>query len=200
MTMSEPHASLEEPLRLVHHHPGRLRVRAQAFVGAPDAHPAVQAAQATALATPGVLRFSHSQETGSLVIDYRPGELDVDALIMRMATAAGLRGIAHDNTDRIHRKDLVTGLIDTVKGINQFVHEVSDGRADLRELLPAALAATSLLSFLRNTDGSRLPRWDNALFWCQSLFLEWHRQEIDTQKRESVLPKGAERSSNEKPR
>jgi hypothetical protein len=176
--MSDPRLTFSEPLRLVHHHPGQLRLRARALIGAPADHPAVQAVLKTAAATSGFVGWSHSGKTGSIVLRYQPGRWDVDALLARVAAAAGFAGVSSDKTDRVHREEVVSILLDTVKGMNEIAHEACGGRADLRELIPGALAVVSLLSFLRNADGTRLPRWDNALWWCQSLFADWHRQEI----------------------
>lgn len=176
--MEKPHPRFDEPLRLVHHHPGRLRLRVNAFIGKMDDHPAVRAARRVAERDKGVRGFSYNASTGSIVIEYRPGGLDVDALLLRIAAAAGLRGVIDDKLDRVHRDELVRILLDAVQGMNSLAHEVSGGRVDLREALPAALALLSVWSLVVNEDGARLPRWDNALFWCQTLFVEWHRKEI----------------------
>jgi len=178
MHMQEAPDTLAEPLRLIHHHPGRVRVAAAAFAGVKEDHPVVQAAHTAAVATAGFRSFSHSAKTGSIVIEYQPGLLDVDELLLRIAVTVGLAGIAEDRQDKVHRDELVNILLDAMKGINAITHEVMNGRADLRELVPATLGVVSLLSFLMNRDGKRLPRWDSALWWCQSLFVQWHSKEI----------------------
>jgi hypothetical protein len=189
--MEAARTSFDEPLRLVHHHPGRLRVRALAFVGMLETHPALRAAHRAAMTTPGCRRFSHCSATGSIVIEYQPGALDADELLVRIAQQAGLRGVIDDKLDKTHRLELVNVVIDAMKGANKLTHEVSGGRVDLRELLPAGLAIVSLLSFVANKDGKRMPRWDSALWWCQSLFMEWHRREIDSRHGKAESPREA---------
>jgi Heavy metal associated domain 2 len=167
-----------EPLRLVHHHPGYLRARARAFVDATEESPAVMAARSVAQSTAGFRSWSHRAVTGSIVIRYRPGAVEPDALLERIASEVGLDGLEHDLTDKVHRAELVDALLDGVEALNRLAAEATGGRADLRELLPAGLGAVSIISFALNAGDGRLPRWDNALWWCYRLFEGWHAGEI----------------------
>ena len=171
----------DEPLKLVHHHPGHIRARASLFVNTPDDHPAVKAACSAALSQPGVRAFSRNPKTGSIVIQYEPGSLDADDLLERVALKAGLHGVSHAGPDHSHREELVNYVIDSVKEINALVFEATGGRADLRELLPAALGVTSAISLVRSVVECQnlLPHWDTALWWGQSIFVQWHRKEIE---------------------
>src|SRR5260221_9538254 len=86
-----------EPLTLVHHHPGRLRVRADAFregaAGPPGAPPPtagpggadeppgeglrpVDRVRAALDAEPGIAAFLHNPRTGSILVEYEPGLAD----------------------------------------------------------------------------------------------------------------------------
>ena len=58
----------DEPLRLVHHHPGYVRIQADAFTALEDDDPVVTAAQAAAESIPGFLTWSRNPKTGSAVI------------------------------------------------------------------------------------------------------------------------------------
>jgi hypothetical protein len=170
---------LGEPLRLVHYHPGRLRARARIFLdGGPDT-PAVAAARQAAVGTPGCVDFSHTPKTGSIVISYQPGILDPDDLLERLAAKVGLSGVVHDTADRVHRQELLDIFLDAIKSLNDFASEATAARADLRELIPTALAITSAVSFALNPDHRRLPRWDSALWWGYRVFLQWHRKDIE---------------------
>jgi hypothetical protein len=168
-----------EPLRLIHHHPGYLRARASVFVGATEQSPAVVAARSVAESTAGFRGWSHRAPTGSIVIRYRPGAVDPDALLERIAEAVGLDGLEHDGGDRLQRADLVDRVLDGIQGLNRLAGEATGGRADLRELVPATLGVVALVSFALNAGrGGRLPRWDNALWFCYRVFGQWHGNEI----------------------
>jgi hypothetical protein len=171
---------LDEPLRLVHHSPGRVRARAHVFENAEDSHPAVQAAERTARAMPGFRAWSRSRRTGSVVVEYAPGSFDPDELLHRMARAAGLRGVTEDRHDHLHREELVRGLLDSVRQANALTREATGGRADLRELVPLALGAASAATLAQDlwTGEFRRPTWENLLWWSQSIFIDWHRREI----------------------
>jgi len=54
---------------------------------------------------------------------------------------------------------------------------VTGGRADLRGIVPAALAGLAIYSFIE--EKNRMPRWDNLLYWGFNIFTLLHRREID---------------------
>ena len=167
-----------EPLRLVHHHPGRVRARADVFVDAKDDHPAVVQARAVALAAP-IRNFAHSPTTGSILIEYAPGALDPDALLERIADAIGCAGVAHHGSDRNHRAELVDSVLNTVRTLNRMTYAATKRRADLREVVPGVLAITSLISFLSGGGGGgRMPRWEVAIWFAQTFYVQWHAEEI----------------------
>jgi hypothetical protein len=172
--------ALDESLCLVHHHPGYLRIRAAAFMGAADASPAVAAATTTASATPGLRAWSHRPQTGSIVIEYEPGALEADDLLSRIATAAGFRGLEVSTHKPLTRQQLVSSFLEGVQTVNDLVTQLTGNRADLRELVPVALAVTSVASFIRGDARGRLPQWANALYHSYRIFMQWHRREIGT--------------------
>ncbi len=166
-------------LRLLHHHPGYLRVQATAFVGPSDEGKAVTAARTAVEHLPGFRRFSHKPRTGSVVIEYEPGAVDADDLLKHIAKSAGLRGLEKVRQRSINREELVNAFLDTVTDINRLIGQATAHRADLRELVPAALAATSVVSFVvGNEKRGRLPRWDSALYRGYRIFMQWHRREV----------------------
>ncbi len=79
----------------------------------------------------------------------------------------------------------MSGFLDTVQKINRLVGEMTDERADLRELVPVALAATSVVSFVVNADRGRLPQWSTALYHSYRVFMHWHRREVRARQRAS---------------
>jgi hypothetical protein len=175
---------VDESLRLVHHHPGYLRIRAGAFVQPEDDNPIVAAAQTAAEAAPGFRSWRLNPKTGSVVVEYEPGTLDADDLLKHIAKSAGFRGVAHaaDGSKR-SRQELVSGFLDTVQDVNRVVRQATGERADLRELVPVALAAVSVLSFILNENRGRLPQWSSALYRSYRIFMQWHRPEVRNRER-----------------
>lgn len=176
MKHPEPHI-IDEPLYLVHHHPGYLRIQADIFRQTAEGSSVVTAAQAAAESVAGVRSWSQYPRTGSVVVQYDPGTLEADDLLKHIAKRAGLRGVEVVNRGRKNRQELVGALLDTVQGVNQVISQATDERADLRELVPVALAATSVVSFVLNEDRGRIPEWSGALYHSYRIFMQWHRKE-----------------------
>jgi hypothetical protein len=174
---------IDEPLRLVHHHPGYLRIRAGAFIQPEDNSPVVAAAQTAAENVPGFRSWSLNPKTGSVVVQYDPGTIEADDLLKHVAKSAGFRGVEIATSNKMNRQELVSAFLDTVQGVNQVVSQLTGDRADLREVVPAALAATSVVSFLLNEDRGLLPQWSTALYRSYRVFMHWHRPEVRTRER-----------------
>jgi Heavy metal associated domain 2 len=173
---------IDEPLHLVHHHPGYLRIRAGAFIQ-PDDSPVVAAAQTAAEAVPGFRSWSLNQKTGSVVVEYDSGTLDADDLLKHIARSMGLRGVEISTSRKMNREEVVSAFIETVQGVNQVVNRLASDRVDLRELVPMALVATSVVSFVLNKNRGRLPTWGSALYHSYRIFMQWHRREVRTRER-----------------
>lgn len=180
---SERPERIDEPLRLVHHHAGYLRIHAAAFMEPARDPNVVTAAQAAAEAVPGVRSWSHNPKTGSVVVEYDPGTLEADDLLKHIAKSAGFRGVENSTSRRMNRQELVSVFLDTVQDVNQVVSQLAAERADLRELVPVALAVTSVVSFVFNDNRGRLPHWSNAAYHSYRVFMHWHRREVRTRER-----------------
>ena len=166
-----------EALSLVHHHPGRLRVRADAFRRREGADPdAVGRARAALDALPGIAQVSHNGRTGSLLVEYEPGLVQPEVILRRITAAANLDMPSDDPSPRGREPALVA--IDTAREINDLVAELAGYRTDLRGLVPAGMAAMAVYSFAFHKD-ARLPRWDNLLYWSYNIFSQLHRREIE---------------------
>lgn len=183
-TCNEMNSLCDEPLRFVHHHPGYLRVQAKILIGATEDSSALIAARNTAESTSGVLKWSHNSKTGSFVVKYRPGSLDVDTLAEQIAKNVGLRGVVMDIHSSAHRTELIHGLLDVVQDLNRLVFDMTGKRADLRELVPAALLANSFVAFALGENRGRLPSWDSSLYRSYRIFMQFHRREV--RKREKL--------------
>jgi hypothetical protein len=187
------HKTSEEPLRLVHHHPGYVRAQANAFLGAEADRSTVKEARTTAEGIRGFRSWSHNPRTGSFVIEYELGRLDPDHLLGQIAKKTRLNGVVMDVDSTVHRQELLKGFLDAVQEVNGIVGRVTGEKADLRELVPLSLAAVSVVSFvLGERGGVRMPRWDSALYRGYRIFMQWHRNEV--RERERVAAKLEEKT------
>ena len=169
---SHPSDSSEvEALEVVHHHPGRLRVRAVALRDDDVVAARVRAAME---GRPGVTRVFHQRRTGSILVEYEPGMAEPEGILTQLALAAGLALPAP-----AARPSVATSArfaIDATRELNAIAYELSGWRADLRTIVPAGLAAIAAYSFVKKKD--RLPRWDNLLYWSYNVFVGLHQEEI----------------------
>lgn len=163
---------VREALELVHHHPGRLRVRAETFRAE---GPLAGQVREAILAMPGVTRFEHSVRTGSVLIEYEPGLTEPDSILSHLAEAAGVLPCAEGALARARTPAILA--VGAVQELNAIAAELTGYKADLRSLVPAGLAALSAFSLIAGKE-PRLPRWDNLLWWSYSLFFDHHREEI----------------------
>jgi hypothetical protein len=167
-------AGEREHLEIAHHHPGRLRVRADALIDALDV---VQRIRESLDAAPGILSVKYTAQTGSLLVQYEPGHADADDIILRIAEAADLDPPLDEATLRERRARPALLAIGATRELNRLTEEVTGGRADLRSIVPAALAGLAIYSFIE--EKKRLPRWDNLLYWGFNVFTMLHKREID---------------------
>lgn len=168
-------SSEREPLRLVHHHPGRVRVRASVFLGAVDVFERVRDALAD---MPGVVEVTHGAASGSVLVSYEPGQGDLDAILDRIAWAANLGDVVDEVTARQHRADPAEGVARAVRSLDEAVRSLGHPRVGLGLLVPAALAATAVVSVAVSPRKELIPRWDNLLWWSYSIFRDWNSRAI----------------------
>jgi len=169
-------------LDLVHHHPGRLRVRADAFRDDAELAGVIRAALE---GMPGILRVAHNAQTGSLLVEYEAGHAEPDAIVERIAEAAGLVS-PFDPSRMTAPRGPAHRLIDGVRGLNDVAREISGGQADLRVAVPATLAGLAAASFVFDKNPPRWPRWDNLLYWSYQIFMQLHAREIASANDSSV--------------
>lgn len=168
----------DEALRLVHHHAGYVRVRSAAFVQADKGSAVLTAARTAAESAPGFRSWAHNPKTGSVVIQYEPGEVEADDLLKHIAKSAGMRGVEVATPHKATRQEVVSNFLDFVESVNQTCSHLTGGRVDLREIGPVALAAISVVSFILNEERGRLPQWSSALYHSYRVFMHWHRPEV----------------------
>lgn len=163
--------SAREALQLVHHHPGRLRLRATAFEK--DA-PALAAVRARVDGWTGVVDVVHTAATGSLLIVYQPGLVEPDEIVAAVAESADL-DLPRDEPRDPRRPALIA--IGVGRELDAAVEELTGRRADLASVVPAALAGIAAYSWFKHPD-TRLPRWDNLLYWSYNIFRDLNRKAI----------------------
>ena len=147
----------------MHHHPGRLRVRAAVLRDDVEVAGRVQARLAKLAGVKGV---SHNAVSGSLLIEYAVGELESEALLAEVVAETGLSERVDGWRDE-PPPDLAAALVAGAGAVNEAVREATEGRADLGVLIPGALVAAAAVSFLMQP---RLPNWENLLYWSYTFF------------------------------
>ncbi len=177
-------APKEPELRLVHHLPGRLRVRSEAFLHGAAAERARE--QIARIAS--VRGVERDRTTGSLLIHYDPGVLAPDVIVERAARIAGLRVAAPVEAPC---GSPATRVVGACRRINRATHELTGGRIELRTAVPVAFAAFSVVSFVAGR--SRLPRWDNLAYWSFALFTVLHDRELEAPATAEPAPPGGPR-------
>lgn len=160
-----------EVLSLIHHHPGRLRVRAIALRGGDTAARVLTALEAE----PGIVAVSHTPRTGSVLVEYQPGLADAEAILARIAAASGLS--LPSGAERNPRVEPGLVAIAAARELNTLVHELTGYRTDLRTIVPLGMAALSAYSLVVGKDP--LPRWDNLLYWSYNIFSQLHQRDLD---------------------
>ena len=163
----------DRTLRLVHHHPGRLRLRSEAFVDNDDTLPEVRAALE---GKPGLIRVGHDARTGGLLIEYEPGLVEPDALMQRVAEALRLSPPPFGREVRRRPADLAW-LVEATRRLDAATQEATGHRLELRAVVPLALIGVAITSFIAQS-GQRLPRWDNLVFWSLSLGAQLYRNDF----------------------
>ena len=174
---------INESLRLVHHHPGYLRIQVDAFIQGDGA--LVKDAQAAAEAFSGYRSWTYNPRTGSVVVEYDPDICEPDDLLSHIVKSVGLQGVVNSSKGKMNRQELVSAFLNSVEDVNQIVSHLTGNRADLRELVPAALAITSVVSWVYYDDLGRLPPWYSTLYRSYRVFMQWHRKEIRTREKVS---------------
>jgi hypothetical protein len=125
-----------EALQLVHHHPGRLRVRADKFRVDEETVALVRAGLDRMR---GVTRTDHNLRTGSILVEYQPGAAEPEAILAFIADTADLDRYAPTIGPPV-QPGLVA--IDAVREINAISYELTGKRMDLRTMVPSSRRAS----------------------------------------------------------
>jgi hypothetical protein len=175
--------------RVVHHVPGRMRIRVMGVRGSEIEFFA--AVQRVIGGLQGVQSVRVNPASSSIVIGYRPSDtvfhlrlqddptvnswlrLDgEDALLAEIdeAVTAGTRYL------RSHSR-LAEAIVSAAEDLDSNLRRVSDGYLDLKVLLPLGVAAASSMHKSRNRG---TPMWLTLGTFAFNAFLSLHRHRIDT--------------------
>ena len=154
---------------IVYHHPGRLRLRGAALEDAPRFAARIREALE---GVGGVLRVAHNPASGSLLLEYAPEVIDADGVLARVLDA----GLRLDDPPR--RPDASKAVVGAARAANAQVSELTQGAADLHGVVSFVLGAGAVASLVFGR-GSRLPRWDNLLYWSYTFFREVHVRDLE---------------------
>ena len=146
--------------RVVHAVPGRVRVKLDREELTDEFSGQLRAAL---MAMPGVEEVRITSRTGSVAIRYDPAELDVDGL-MELARAANLLALDAMAEDPYASRRPPPSL--TARRIQRTFHEVdvrlaeiTNGRWDLRSVVPAAFGMLALRQLLRDAGAFGSAPW-----------------------------------------
>jgi hypothetical protein len=150
-------------------------MRADSFRGGEGAG-RLDRARLAAEAQPGIIAVSANPYTGGLLVEYYPGRVEPGTILAAVATAAGLVGVVDSDTPRRNGPDAATAVVAATRTLNKLTSQLTGGRMDLRGIVPLALFAGGIASFIR---APLLPRWDNLLYWSYSTFRDLHQRLIE---------------------
>jgi hypothetical protein len=145
---------------LVHHHPGRLRLRGDMLLRSASAAERVRVALS---GMDGVGRVVHNTASGSVLVEYAPERIDADMIL----AAVGDAGMRLDENAR--RPDASRAVVGAARALNARVGEATRGAADLHGVVSFALGVGAVTSLVLGRQ-PRWPRWDNLLYWSYTFF------------------------------
>lgn len=173
--IAEIHSGIAK-VALVHHHPGRLRLRGPSLER--SARVATRARDVLD-GVSGVARVVHNDASGSLLVEYAPEEIEADAILSKIGEA-GIRV-----EDKPRRADAARAVVGAVRELNAQVGGATRGAADLHGFVSFLLGVGAVASFALGR-GPRFPRWDNLLYWSYTFFRDVSASDVERSSRKPV--------------
>jgi len=154
---------------LVHHNPGRLRLRGDVLTQSAS----VAARMRDALSgIHGVGRVVHNATSGSFLVEYAPETTDADVILSAVADA----GVRLDEKQR--RADASRALVGAARSLNANVGAATRGAADLHGVVSFTLGVGAVASLVLGGQ-PRWPRWDSLLYWSYTFFRDVHLRDLE---------------------
>ena len=175
--------------RVVHHVPGRMRIRVMGVRGSETEF--FTAVQRVIGALHGVQSVRVNAASSSIVIDYRPSDtvfhlrLQDDPTVNSWLRLDGEEALLAEIDEavtvgarylRSHSR-LAETIVAAAEDLDSNLRRVSDGYLDLKVLLPLGVAAASSMHKARNRG---TPMWLTLGTFAFNAFLSLHRHRIDT--------------------
>jgi len=174
--------------RVAHAVPGRVRVRLETRALADDRSSELRRALLT---VPDVEEVQITPRTGSVVIVYDPEALDTHGLIdsLRRARLLALdpptddpyagRGLPLSETAR--------GIRRTFHGANVRLSEITNGRWDLRSVLPFALGALAIRQFVADSGALGAAPWYVLAWYAFDSFWKLNQEHVVVENDDDLL-------------
>jgi hypothetical protein len=173
---------IQHGARVVHHIPGRLRVRLPHSSRRPDI---LRDLHGFISGLGGVREVVINPMTGSILVHYEPESAEeVEKLLARGASSGWETPLelsdVDELADRIEREadflaahsELALHIVKGVKALNTAVREASGNAVDLKVLLPAGLA---VWAFYKHGAAASTPMWLSLAIFAIHSFLALHR-------------------------
>ena len=148
-------------ISVMHHIPGRLRVRLPAEVSG-------RRIEQRLLQHAGVKAVRRSRRARSLVIEYEPSQTDASGILEVLASVLGLPPEAISDPDRKTSTPLSRAFVHAVRRLDRRVVNLTNHHVDLQSLLALSLVAWALRQILGGR-ARELP-WSTALWYAYELF------------------------------
>lgn len=173
--------------RIVHHVPGRLRIKVLGVPGEAEFFTAVQSVIGT---LHGVDSVRVNPASSSIVVDYRPSDtifhfrLQQDTELSSWLCLEGEDALLEEIDEAVtagarylqpHSR-LAEAIVSTAEQLDSGLRKASEGLLDLKVLLPLGVAAATSLHKSRNRG---TPMWLTVSTFAFNAFLSLHRHRID---------------------
>jgi len=173
----------EDLSQLVHHLPGRVRLRASALVGREEACRRI--AEMIARAEPQSERVEVRPWTGSVIVETGEGTLDPEALRALLSRLVDNERDEHGKRLTAIRPERLPGPTRIARAvahafaeINGDIREALDHRADLGTLLPVVFFSLGLVE-VGVTKRMPAPAWFNLLWWSLRSFMTFNTTAVE---------------------
>jgi hypothetical protein len=173
---------IQHGARVVHHIPGRLRVRLPRASRRPDI---LRDLHGFISGLGGVREVEINSITGSILVHYEPESAEEVERLLARGASTGWKAPPEltdvdELADRIEREaeflaahsEVALHIIKGVKALNAAVREASGNTVDLKVLLPAGLA---VWAFFKHGVEASTPMWVTLAIFAINSFLSLHQ-------------------------
>ena len=173
---------IEHGATVVHHIPGRLRVRLPRHSRRPDI---LRDLHGFISGLGGVQRVEINPVTGSILVLYAPESAEEVQNLLRKPSGNGWEPLPElDDVDELADKiekeaeflaahsEVALHIVKSVRALNTAVREATDNAVDLKVLLPAGLA---VWAFFKHGVEASTPLWVSLAIFSINSFMALHR-------------------------